>query len=406
MRGVVHFAALGIKPPSERFLLLLLAAVQFTHIMDFMILMPLGPQLMREWALGPSEFGHLVSVYTVVAGLAGLAMAPFADRFDRRHLLLACYAGFIGSTLACALSHSAASLLVARGFSGFFGGLAGTALMSIVGDVVPPARRGTAMGIIMTAFSVAAAVGVPFGLYLAQKFRWEAPFFLLVGLSVLNWGLLWRWLPPVRGHLDSGQVPGFGRFFALIRNRNALTGLGFMALLVFGHFSIIPLLAPHLVGTLGVPEDRLFLVYLIGGVLSAFSGPWVGRLSDRWGRVRVLTYLVAVATAVTLGIAQAPALPLGWVLLLAGSYFVFGSGRFVPGQAIVSLAVSRHDRGAYMSLNSCVRDFASGVSTTLGGWLVSQGADGRLQHFDRLGWVAVAGGLAALVVARRVRSVE
>lgn len=395
-----------MKAPSERFLLLLLAAVQFTHIMDFMIMMPLGEQLMREWAIGPAEFSRLVSVYTIVAGVAGFAMAPFIDRHDRRLLVLVFYAGFAGGTLACALSHSARALLLARGVCGFFGGISGTAVMAIVGDIVPPARRGAAMGTIMTAFSAAAALGVPFGLHLASRFQWEAPFFLLAGLAAVNWILLWRFLPPVRDHLDAARAPGFARFIALLRNRNAGWGLVFMATLVFGHFAIIPLLAPHLVGNLRLPVEHLSLVYLVGGILSAVSGPRIGRLADAVGRVKVFSSLAVVACAVTLGIALSPPLPMAAILALGGAYFVFGSGRFVPAQAILSLAVTRHDRGAYMSLTSCVRDLAGGLSAALGGMMVARQADGRLAHFDRLGWIAVVAALLTLWMARRIQDVE
>ncbi len=395
-----------MKGPSERFLLLLLAAVQFTHIMDFMIMMPLGTQLMRLWGIGPSEFSHLVSAYTVVSGLAGLAIAPFVDRYDRRRLVLLFYAGFAVATLSCALSHSVGALLLARGLCGLFGGVAGTAVMSIVGDIVPPARRGAAMGIMMTSFSAAAALGVPFGLYLAQRFQWETPFFLLAGMASVNWILLWRFLPAVRGHLDSGPPPGFGRFLRLLQNRNAAWALGFMATLVFGHFSLIPLLAPHLVNDLGMPDQRLFLVYLVGGVLTVFTGPLLGRMSDRVGPGRVYAGLVIVACAVSLGIALAPRLPVWAILTLGGSYFVFGSGRFVPAQTIQSLAVTRHDRGAFMSLSGCVRDLAAGLASSLGGWMVTKSVDGRLEHFERLGWLAVGAALLTLWIGRRVRSVE
>src|SRR5881397_1349652 len=176
-----------MKQLSERWILLLLATVQFTHIVDFMILMPLGPQLMRDLQIGPGRFSALVATYTISSGLVGLLAAPFIDRFDRRKLLLFAYAGFIAGTLACALSQDATALLAARALSGAFGGLSISMVMSIIGDVVPAERRASAMGIVMTAFSVAAAVGVPFGLKLAQQFRWEAPFFMLVGIAGVVW---------------------------------------------------------------------------------------------------------------------------------------------------------------------------------------------------------------------------
>lgn len=161
---------------SERTLLLLLAAVQFTHILDFMVMMPLAQQLMRELAISPAGFSHLVAAYTLSAGVVGLLAAPFMDRHDRKKILLLVYAGFTLGTLACGLAHTAGQLLVARAVCGAFGGVSGATIMSIVSDIVPPQRRAAGMGIIMAAFAVAAALGVPFGLYLAQQFRWECRF--------------------------------------------------------------------------------------------------------------------------------------------------------------------------------------------------------------------------------------
>src|SRR5258708_23928922 len=188
---------------SERSLLWLLAAVQFTHIVDFMILMPLGPQLMRELHIGPGHFSALVGAYTISSGAVGLVCAPFIDRFDRRNILLFAYAGFIAGTLACALSQNADTLLAARVLSGAFGGLSMSMVMAIIGDVVPAERRASAMGIVMTGFSVAAAVGVPFGLQLAQHLRWEAPFYVLAGIGSVMWTMAFLRLPSVRGHLEN-----------------------------------------------------------------------------------------------------------------------------------------------------------------------------------------------------------
>jgi predicted MFS family arabinose efflux permease len=387
---------------SERSLLLLLAAVQFTHIMDFMIMMPLGPQFMRELQIGPEYFSALVAAYTISSGLVGLLAAPFIDRFDRRSLLLFTYAGFIAGTLACAMSHTATALLAARALSGMFGGISGSLVLAIVSDVVPASRRAAGIGIIMTAFSVAAALGVPFGLHLAQRFQWEAPFYLMAGIAALVWLLLFRGLPTIRAHLDAGHDKAQA-FMALLRDANAGRALLFMATLVFGHFAIIPLLSPHLVGNVGLPESDLFLVYLVGGVVTAFSAPLVGRLADAHGRFRVFRVLVACAGGVTLAITHAGPQPVWLVLVLAGLFFVFASGRFVPGQAIMTLAVPASRRGAFMSLSSCARDLASGLTAIVGGWIVTKGPDGQLLNFHWLGWLAVGMSLVSLWLAAQVK---
>src|SRR5438128_8113518 len=394
-----------MKQLSERSLLLLLAAVQFTHIMDFMILMPLGPQLMRELHISPGRFGALVAAYTISSGVVGLLAAPFIDRFDRRKLLLFAYAGFIAGTLACALSQSAATLLAARALSGAFGGLSISMVMAIIGDVVPAGRRASAMGIVMTGFSVAAAVGVPFGLQLAQRLRWEAPFFMLAGIASVMWTIAFLRLPAVRGHLvENGHAKR--AFVELLRDANAGRALLFMVAMVFGHFAIIPLLSPYLVYNVGLPERGLFLVYLTGGVLTVFTAPLIGKLADRFGRFRVFACLVGVASVVTLFITHSGRIPVWAVLVSGGAFFVFASGRFVPGQAIMTLAVPASLRGAFMSLSGCARDLAMGVTSSIGGWIVAKAPSGQLEHFHRLGWIAVGAGLVSVWLASLVRVEE
>ncbi len=392
-----------MKQLSERSLLLLLATVQFTHIVDFMLMMPLGPQLMSDLHIGPARFSALVSAYTISSGVFGFLAAPFIDRFDRRKLLLFAYGGFICGTLVCALSANAGTLLVGRAVSGTFGGLSLAMVMSIISDIIPPERRAWAMGMIMAAFSAAAALGVPFGLQLAQKIRWEAPFFMLAGIAMIVWIIVFLRLPAVRGHLHHSQDDPMRAMKELIRDSNAGRALLFMTATVFGHFAIIPLLSSYLVGNVGLPSNDLFLVYLTGGVATVFTAPLVGRLADKLGRKRVFTFLVGVACVVTLLMTNAGHLPVWVVLLLAAGFFIFASGRFIPGQAIMTLAVPASRRGAFMSLSGCARDLAMGLAATIAGGIVTlDPASGRLENFNMLGWLAVAAALISIVLATRV----
>lgn len=392
--------------PAERRLLLLLACVQFTHLMDFMIMMPLGPQLMRELAIDPRAFGNLISVFALSAGGVGLLAAPFIDRFDRRRVLLFCYAGFAAGTLGCALSHTESMLMTARAVCGAFGGVSGATIMTIAADIVPPERRGRAMGMIMTSFAAASALGVPFGLKLAQWFQWEAPFFAVALLAVIVWLLLWRVLPPVRGHLRMETPPGVASFLALLREGNAWRGLALMMVIVFGHFMVVPYLATYLVKNAGLPEGKLFLVYLTGGLGTIVSGPLIGRLADSYGRFRIYAVVCLVACVVMAALTHAEGLPVWQVLGLSLLFFVFAGGRFVPSQATISLAVAPARRGAYMSLVSCTRDLSSGVTAWIGGGIVVESANGRLEHYDVLGWLAIGVSLLSLWVFRQVRQAD
>lgn len=391
---------------SERSLLLLLAAVQFTHIMDFMIMMPLGPQLMRDLGINAQQFGALISSFAITSGVVGLAMAPFADRFDRRKLLLFCYAGFTLATLACGLCESGTSLFFARAVCGAFGGVSGATIMAIVADVVPPERRARGMGIIMTAFSAAAALGVPFGLKLAQWWKWETPFLFIAGVATFVWiGLFWI-LPPVRSHIGQGGGKTASAFLGLLKTGNAWVGLSLMMAMIFGHFTIIPYLSPYLVGNMGLPEKSLFLVYLTGGLVTIFTGPLIGRLADRYGRYLVYCCLIGGACVIIRLLTSSGVLPLWQTLVLAGCFFTFASGRFIPGQAVISMAVPSFRRGAYMSLVACSRDLASGLTAAIGGMIIVENPSGGLLHFDRLGWFAIGVSLVSLWIFRKVKAAE
>lgn len=390
---------------SEKSLLILLAGVQFAHITDFMLMMPLGPMLMRELSLSAAEFSTLIAAYTVMAGTVGLLTAPFIDRFDRRMVLLFCFGGFIAGTLACALSESAGTLLVARAVCGGFGGVSGATILAIVGDIIPSQRRGAAMGIVMTSFSAAAALGVPFGLLLAQQSRWETPFYLLAGIALAIEVLLFFSLPHVRGHLAGGVPPSFRNFLSLLSDGNAWRALTLVVALVFGHFTIIPFLSPHLVFNLKLPESYLALVYVIGGALTIVTAPLVGRLSDRFGRAKVFTVLVSMAAVVIMALTHAGPLPAAGTLVLTGLFFIFASGRYVPAQAVLTSAVPSVRRGAFMSLTSCTRDLCTGVASIMAGRVVVKAPEALLN----VGWLGCIAALVSLVsvwLIHRVKTVS
>lgn len=384
---------------------MLLATVQFTHIMDFMIMMPLGPQLMRELVISPQQFSILIATYTMTAGAVGLLVAPFVDRYDRRRVLLIAYTGFIIGTLGCALSHTVNELLAARAVCGAFGGISATTVLAIAGDIVPPERRGYAMGVIMTAFSAASALGIPFGLFLAQKMIWEAPFYLLVGMGLVAQGAMLMWLPHVRGHLAQGIPPSWKNFITLLKDANAWRGLALVASMVFGHFTVIPFLSPHLVSNLKLPESDLALVYVIGGLLTVVSAPWIGKMSDRFGRVPVFAGVVSVAIVVIFFLTHTGPLPVWGTLVLTGAFFIFASGRYVPAQAALTSAVPAARRGAYMSLTSCTRDFCTGVASIMAGKVVVS-APHALLHVNWLGWLAMGFSVLGIWLIRRVKAVQ
>lgn len=398
-------------PGAERGLLLTLAAVQFTHIMDFMILMPLGPQLMRLFQISPQQFGLLVSVYTFSAGICGFFSAFVIDRFDRRQVLLFLYTGFVLGTLACALAPAYEWLLAARILTGAFGGILSAVVMAVVGDAIPMARRGQAMGIVTAAFSAASVFGVPVGLYLAVRLSWHAPFFFLVIMGVGVWGLILAYVPRLQAHLqrDASQRPAA---FQILRNAVALptqrAALLLTLLMMLGQFSIIPFISPYMVANVGFSESQLTYIYLLGGGLTLFTGPWIGRLADRYGKTRILMAFLLLSTLPQILLTHLPPVPVLLALLVTTSFFVVSGGRIIPAMALITGLVSPQHRGSFMSIQSAVQQVSAGFASFLAGMIVVEQAQGggALLNYPLIGYLAVGSSLLCMGVVWQMQRLE
>lgn len=335
-------------PSGERSLVLILAAVQFTHIMDFMIMMPLGPQLMRVMLISPQQFGLLVSAYTLTAAVAALAVAFYTDRFDRRHTLAFLYVGFVISTLLCAIAPGYWQLLAARAIAGAFGGVAGATVHSIIGDAIPEQRRGAATGMIMSAFALSSIIGVPIGLVLAAHWSWRAPFFLLVAVSALVLVVAWKILPSMRGHIIEGKAHRpLQQMKAVFGDANHLRAFVFMFTLMFAGFSVIPFISPYMVANVGLKESDLPYLYLFGGLATAFSSRYIGKLADRHGKRQIFTLIGLISIVPLLITTNLPPVPVWMAICASVIFMVFVSGRFVPAMALVISSVRPAARRLY-----------------------------------------------------------
>src|SRR5450759_2249595 len=269
-------------PLSERkewMLLAVLASIQFTNLMDFVILMPLGPQLMRVFSISPQEFGLIVSAYTFSAGIVGIIGAMFIDQFDRKSVLLTVYAGFAMSNFLCAVAPSYEWLLFGRIIAGEFRRMMGATVFAVVGDVIPEIRRGAAMGTVMTSFSRATVAGVPVGLFLANTFGWHIPFFMLTVSSSIVLTIGYFVLPQIRGHLvHRTDASPLRLLVELVKDRNHLNAFAFISSVVIAGFSVIPYLSPYLVSNVGLPEHDLSLIHFFGGGATIFTSRFIGRL--------------------------------------------------------------------------------------------------------------------------------
>jgi len=388
---------------NERLILLILAAVQFTTIVDFMIVMPLGPQLMRTLQIGPTKFGLIVSSYTFAAGIAGLAASSIVDRFARRSTFVFFYAGFLLGTLACALAPNYPALILARVFTGAFGGILGGMTMAIIGDVFPEQRRGRATGSLMTGFALASVAGVPFGLVVGTNYGWHMPFIALAiaGLPILL--LIPFALPRLDSHIGKQHLRPIRSLIETFSNTNHLNAFALIVTLMIGSFTVFPYISPYLVHNVGMSEQQLPLVYVAGGLLTLFAAPMIGRLADRYGKLIVYRSIAPISATLLVVITHLPAVHVSIAIGVFGALMVSNVGRMVAAMAMVTSCVEPNRRGAFLSANSSVQHVASGFGAYVGGLIVTQSADGRLEHFGTVGWIAAASTLISLWVAGCVR---
>ncbi len=391
----------------ELALLLTLAAVQFTHIVDFMLMMPLGPQFMRLFAIGPHEFSLLVSSYTFAAAASGFVAAFWIDRFDHKRALLFLYGGFIVATALCGLAPSYPLLLAARVVAGAFGGVTGGLVLAIVADLVPFARRATATAIVAASFSLAAVAGVPAALWIAAHYTWRTPFLTLAVLS-LGVGLAAaRLLPPLGAHLaHATRRRPLAQLRAIFGVGNHRRAFAFTLTLMFAGFTVIPFIAPYNVANVGLAETDLPIMYLAGGLATLVTSPLIGRLADRYGKKRLFGVVGVLSIVPIMITTHLTVVPLPVVIACAVLFFVLVTGRFGPGMTLVTGSVAPSLRGSFMSFNASIQQLGSGLAALTAGFIIGRAPDGRLTGYGSVGWLAAACTLLAIWLAHRIRIVD
>lgn len=392
--------------------MLALACVNFTHIMDSMIMMPLGDIFMREFNVGPKEFTFLVSAYAIGAFLSNVAGIFTLDKFDRKNALLVIYGGFIAGTFCCALCNTYESLLVVRFITGLFGGLNGSLVFAIVADLFAYSKRGRAMGAIMAGFSAAAALGVPLGLLVSFKMSWHYAFYFIAAFSLLVYLAILFAFPPVRAHLNYNASSGavrltkFQRLLNITKDMNQVNALIFGVLLVFGHMVIIPFIAPFMERNVGFTQTQLIYLYLIGGTLTVFTSPLFGRFTDAVGGNRSYVSLLLLSLIPVVWITHMKTPSVGWALFATSLLFVFGSGRMIAPQAMISAVVTSQTRGSFMSFKAALQQLAIGLSAIVSGYIVTEAPDGKFTHYNIVGYLSVAVLLLTFAYVGRLKVVK
>ena len=370
----------------QKFAVAMLAFLQFTIILDFMVLSPLGAILMPALSIAPGKFGLVVSAYAISAAISGVLAAGFADRYDRKKFLLFFYGGFLLGTLLCGLAPNYPALLAARIVTGLFGGVVGAAAFAIVADVFPLALRGRVMGLIMAAFGASQVLGIPIGISLATHYGWHAPFLMIAGVGLAVGVVIVMRMQPVDAHL------------AQTRNQHPVQHLwktgtsprywvGFLAtmLLATGGFMLMPFASAFTVNNQHIALERLPLMYVVTGVCSMILGPLIGRLSDRFGKFATFCYASIAAIIIMLYYTNLSDAPYWELIVISVVMFAAISGRMSSAGALTSAVPASQDRGAYMSISSSLQQLAGGVSAFVAGLIVYQAPSGRIEHYPWLG---------------------
>ncbi len=388
---------------SERALLLTLAGIQFSHVLDFMIMMPLGPMLMSELGITTHEFGLLVASYSFSAAGSGLLAATFVDRFERKQLLLTILLLFGLATLACALAPGYATLVAARCMAGAFGGMLGALVQTIVGDTIPFARRAKASGTVATAFSISTVAGVPLSLWLASLFHWRAPFVFIVVLVGLFALVGSRILPELRHHLSQEKRSHpFSALFAVMRDANHWRAMTLSVMLIFAGFTVIPYITVYAVNNIAISQHDIAYIYLAGGAATLFTARLIGHLADRHGKVEIYRLIAFLAMLPILLVTQVEQASLGLWLVCTTLFFILVSGRFIPAMAIITSAAQPRLRGTFMSLNATMQSLAMGLAASLSGFIISQDSAGKIVGYQNVGYVAIAANLLGIWYAARI----
>lgn len=399
MTQKTHGAGASRFTPYQKLVVAVLAFLQFTVVLDFMIISPLGVILMPALKITPAQFGLVVSAYAFSAGAAGILSAGFADRFDRKRLLLFFYGGFLLGTLFCGIAPNYEFLLAARVLTGLFGGVLGSIVMAIAADLFPLGMRGRVMGIVQTAFASSQVLGLPIGLYLANHLGWHSAFMMIVAVGLAVGVVISLKLLPINAHLriQTDRSP-FRHLLGTLSTPRYLQGFATTALLSTGGFMLMPFSTAFNVGNLGLTLDQLPLLYLVTGICSFIAGPVVGRLSDNFGKFKVFAGGSILTSVMVVIYTRLGVTPLPIAILVSALMFVGVSSRMVPSQALMSAVPTPASRGSYMAVSSSVQYVSGGIASVIAGLIVVQAPGGRLERFDVVGDVIVAATAVTIVL--------
>jgi multidrug resistance protein len=387
----------------QAFIIALLTILQFTVILDFMVLSPLGAMLLVDLHISPAQFGLVVSAYAFSAGIAGFLAAGFADRFDRKKLLLFFYTGFMIGTLLCALSPNYAFLLVARIITGIFGGVISSINLAIITDLFNPETRGRVMGYVQMGFAASQILGIPIGLFLANHWGWHAPFWMIVGIGLFIGAVIFMYMKPVADHLTlAHHRDPFLHLKRTISKPHHLLAFSATTLLATGGFMLMPFSSAFAIHNIGISMQQLPIVYGVTGIFSFLAGPLIGKLSDQIGRIKIFLIGSVITTVMVYIYTNLNQTPLAWVIAINIILFMGILSRGISSNTLNTMVPEASDRGAFMSINAAVQQISGGIAASVAGLIVVQEPNGKIDHYNTLGWVVIASIIMSAWLTNRI----
>jgi MFS transporter, DHA1 family, inner membrane transport protein len=391
---------------QERTILFLLASLNFTHILDFIIMVPLSIYLIPDFGISAFQFSTLVASYSISAFFSGLATALLIDSYDRKKTLIVAYAGFLIGTLACGIAPNYLLLLLSRIVAGIFGGILGSQVFSIVADLFNYERRGRAMGAVMSAFAVASVIGIPLSLFLTNLYKsdWHIPFITIALLGTLLIPFIIKYLPSMKGHIGVNKNTSvFGSLTNTMRLKKQRDALFFSCLFMLGHFLVIPFIPSYLEFNKGFSKFQIPLILLCGGVASFIAAITLGRLSDKKGKLPVFLWSVFISIFLVLILTNMPSMHLGIALLFFAVLFMVVTSRIVMAQAMITGVVSQQQRGSFMSVNGSMQHLGQGIASLLAGVIVkTDKTTHQLFYYNWVGYLSIGILIISVLIGKKV----
>lgn len=391
--------------PYQKFMVAILAIMQFTVVLDFMVLSPLGAILLEKLNINTQQFGWVVSAYAFSAGASGLLAAGFADKFDRKKILLFFYTGFIIGTFLCGIAPNYEFLLMARIVTGLFGGVISSIGFAIITDLFVMQQRGRVMGFVQMSFAGSQVLGIPVGLYFANNLGWHSPFIIIVGLSIVVALVILLKMKPINAHLENKSTStAFQHLTKIFANSGYIKAFGATVLLATGGFMLMPFASAFSVNNLGLKIEELPMLYMFTGIFSMAVGPLAGKLSDKTSKISVffggsILTMIVVSIYCNLGIT-----PFWLVLLLNILLFAGVLSRVVPAQALMTAVPEPQDRGAFMSVNSSIQQISGGVASAVAGMIVVQTEGKAIENYNVLGYVVIVSMIITLIMMNNINT--